>query len=326
MVLPRKRQTGLNVVMEVLAREVGADVQYVDTGAGYCVRRVFAICREMRSAKARQVWVHSSGIVPDLLNVLTGQRYASTTLHNYLSADYVLQYGKWKGALATIVHLMAMRLIPVRLSCGESVRRHVWERYRLATVACANGCRAPTRRDGHGGRQAESRAYFFAGPFIKRKNVPAAIAAITELDPTAAVCAFGDGPDAAAIEKIRSGRPNVSMRRVEDPTAHYATGDFYISFSRFEGLPLAVLEAIRCGCIPILSDIEPHREVLRLVDLDELRCFSSPREGVAWAVEMTPERRRALGRAVMARANEAFSERAFAARFRAAFEGVARTA
>ncbi|MBK8807394.1 MAG: glycosyltransferase [Bacteroidales bacterium] len=37
--------------------------------------------------------------------------------------------------------------------------------------------------------------------------------------------------------------------------------DYYISASKVEGMPLAVLEAISCGLVPILSDIAPHREI-----------------------------------------------------------------
>lgn len=43
---------------------------------------------------------------------------------------------------------------------------------------------------------------------------------------------------------------------------HYlANADLYISTSRAEGLPIAVLEALACECPVILSDIAPHSEV-----------------------------------------------------------------
>lgn len=40
-----------------------------------------------------------------------------------------------------------------------------------------------------------------------------------------------------------------------------ADADFFISVSRGEGLPVAVLEAMACACPVILSDIPPHREI-----------------------------------------------------------------
>lgn len=42
-------------------------------------------------------------------------------------------------------------------------------------------------------------------------------------------------------------------------------GAFYISPSKVEGLPVSVLEAMRCGLIPILSNINPHKEIANAI-------------------------------------------------------------
>ncbi|MBD2199680.1 MULTISPECIES: glycosyltransferase family 4 protein [Calothrix] len=47
---------------------------------------------------------------------------------------------------------------------------------------------------------------------------------------------------------------------------HLANADLFVSTSWLEGLPVAVLEAISCGCPVILSDIPPHREIADGVD------------------------------------------------------------
>ena len=50
----------------------------------------------------------------------------------------------------------------------------------------------------------------------------------------------------------------------EQVISEYFKSDFYISASRTEGFPNTVIEALCCGCICILSDIPPHREIKKL--------------------------------------------------------------
>jgi len=47
---------------------------------------------------------------------------------------------------------------------------------------------------------------------------------------------------------------------------HLLRADLFISTSRGEGLPVAVLEAMACGCPVLLSHIPPHREIAEGVD------------------------------------------------------------
>ena len=44
------------------------------------------------------------------------------------------------------------------------------------------------------------------------------------------------------------------------------SADLFISPSEGEGMPIAVLEAMACGCPMILSDIPPHRELVKNID------------------------------------------------------------
>ena len=61
---------------------------------------------------------------------------------------------------------------------------------------------------------------------------------------------------------------------------HLMKADLFVSTSRGEGLPVAVLEAMACRCPVLLSDIPPHREIadgadyIPLVQPDDVAAFA----------------------------------------------------
>lgn len=91
---------------------------------------------------------------------------------------------------------------------------------------------------------------------------------------------------------------------------HLFAADLFISTSRGEGLPVAVLEAMACGCPVVLSDIPPHREIAEGVDYIPL---IHPDDGTGFAREierfrgMSASERRTIGRKCRALVEERFS-------------------
>ena len=78
---------------------------------------------------------------------------------------------------------------------------------------------------------------------------------------------ISDGPDGAALEQYCS-ELGIADRVLwtgrisrEQTLKHLWRANAFVSMSRGEGLPVAVLEAMSCHCPVVLSDIPPHREI-----------------------------------------------------------------
>ena len=96
----------------------------------------------------------------------------------------------------------------------------------------------------------------------------------------------GDGalrPDLLAEAELRGlGKQVESTGLVPRDAVFEAVGsaDLFVSASKGEGLPVAVLEGMACGCPVILSDIPPHREVVEGAPFVPLIALEDP-EGLS---------------------------------------------
>ncbi len=91
---------------------------------------------------------------------------------------------------------------------------------------------------------------------------------------------------------------------------YFSKSDVFVSASRGEGLPVAVLEAMACYRPVILSDIAPHREIVKDVDFIPL-IQPDDATGFAHAIkkyqEMSPSERTKIGEKCRRIVEERFS-------------------
>jgi glycosyltransferase involved in cell wall biosynthesis len=72
---------------------------------------------------------------------------------------------------------------------------------------------------------------------------------------------YGDGPDRAVVERILAQRGEglpVKLAGLIDSRSmqeRLLEADAIVLLSDYEGLPIALLEAMACGCVPIVSDM-----------------------------------------------------------------------
>jgi glycosyltransferase involved in cell wall biosynthesis len=76
---------------------------------------------------------------------------------------------------------------------------------------------------------------------------------------------IGDGDDAAELSRRARDEGVDNLRflgKLDDPASILAAADVYFSSARWEGLPLAVLEAMAMGLPVIASEVTGHREIV----------------------------------------------------------------
>jgi glycosyltransferase involved in cell wall biosynthesis len=143
------------------------------------------------------------------------------------------------------------------------------------------------------------------GRIIKIKNPFAILKAFQQTDDQNSYLTYvGEGalraPLAQAIEEMGlANKVKLTGLVSRDEVFQYAAqADLFVSTSYGEGLPVAVEEAMACGCPVILSDIPPHREIAEGVDFIPL-IHADDVEGFAREIErfraMSSVERQAIG-------------------------------
>jgi len=176
-------------------------------------------------------------------------------------------------------------------------------------------------------RGDDTRFVVAVGRFDEGKNYLALVDALSMVAKECDVVAFlcGSGPSEAEVRAAiaAAGLHDrvILPGYVEDVWSWMRAADLFVSVSRFEGLPNAVMEAAACGTALVLSDIAPHRELLSggaawFVDPNDVRGIAA---AIAAALGDDDER---AARAAAARVVRQWTVEAMAAGYDAVYTRV----
>jgi len=107
----------------------------------------------------------------------------------------------------------------------------------------------------------------YVGALTNIKNQIALLKVLNSVDIQAEIIFLGDGINKQSLidfSKTITSSIKISFKGCvsrNETIEHMLQADVFISLSKGEGLPIAVLEAMYCGCFLILSTIPPHKEV-----------------------------------------------------------------
>lgn len=279
---------------------------------------------------AEDVIYHTHGIRADIIasRSLPVSRTVAT-LHNYPPEGYVAQFGKLRGTLMAVAHIRALRRLPRLVACSAFVAARL-ARHAVRSEVIRNGVDVDRYRPATAEEKAAlrrslgldrwKRVVISVGSLNRLKNPQTIVRAFRLLaDERSCLLVIGGGECEQACRRIAAGDPRiVIVGRQDDVVGYLKAGDVFVSASRSEGLPTAVLEALACGLFVILSDIEPHREVLEVVpDAGVLFPLNDAR-ALASALAATPQ---ANPQAVDS-VRRHFSAAAMAGRYRSVYESL----
>lgn len=208
--------------------------------------------------------IHSHGLIPDYINSFLKKNekekaFHLTTLHNFPFDDYVKAKGFLLGNAMAIAQLMVTRNL-YRVACSASIGSD-FNKIGFQVDVIQNGIIFPDKFIKHERKNAKP-TFLYLGRIHKRKNVTFLIDYF-QLHPEYDFWIVGDGAGYGDVKKRCASIANITVfGNTENPSKFYQEADFYVSASTSEGLPLSVLEALSSGLPCLLSDIEPHKEVM----------------------------------------------------------------
>lgn len=198
------------------------------------------------------------------------------TVHNCIYEDFLKNCGKLLARWMERKEVVALRSFDCVVACSESNAEYLRSKYGLKVETIRNGVDQGKYYPLDTSRHAEIRTTLGVSPkkvmlvatggcSEGKGTLPLALgfsSASELIEDDVELHIFGKGPQYE--ECCALGLDGVFFHGFEPNVAPWLqAADLFISASRSEGMPLAVLEALSCGCPVLLSDISPHREVAK---------------------------------------------------------------
>lgn len=225
--------------------------------------------------------VHSHGLFPDMLNVLSGRKKSMSTLHAYPISDYSMKYG-YKGYVYALTHFVVFSMIQQKFACSELLASKLKP---LNVKGINNGVISeifkPVSNDLKNKLKVkynipqEKIILYFIGSLINRKNIKDVIEAFLKLnDEKYVLIIAGDGLHREFVTKISKSNNSITyLGKIKTPEEIHQIGDILLAPSKSEGFGLMVAEALSCGSKAVISNIEIFRTIY---SKDHLVTFIQP--------------------------------------------------
>lgn len=155
------------------------------------------------------------------------------------------------------------------VSCSQSVYESLPQYLRSSSIVIRHGVDVEDCRSRRGSTR-KPHSFIYAGRLEPRKNILQLLDAVSIFTGTDfSLTIAGKGSLANVVEDFTIASNNSSTKYLGllsrgEVRDRLCTSTFFVSASQSDGMPIAVLEALACGCIPLLLNTKPHLEIISL--------------------------------------------------------------
>lgn len=234
-----------------------------------------AIPKLRKYVKEHQVDViHSCGYRADFIALMahTGAKIVITQRCHPTEA--VEKFPKFIQPVFNAFYLWMIKRMDAIVACSKSIQSILKNEYGIDVDCVQNGVNTdfflPSTEEQKEelrkelGLPLEKKIYLVLGSLRERKNNSLIIDAVNRLNQSKIAVVFvGNGPEEDMLkEKAANNNSIIFAGLTNTPIKYLQSADVLISSSFAEGLPNTVLEALSCGLPCVLSDIDPHKELI----------------------------------------------------------------
>lgn len=224
--------------------------------------------------------IHTQGIRADVLSAKISLNIPKVcTIHNYPQEDYLMTYGKIQGGLMLKKHVDAFKSMDICVGVSHAVEENIKNNFNVNnTINIPNGVdtdfyssvtiQEKIKLRLKLGLPQKAKVWISSGSLSRRKDPLFLIEQWQKkffLSNEHFLLIIGGGPLEKECKILANKSKNIFVAgQVSNVSSYLQASDFYISSSKAEGLPMAVVEALACGLPCFLSDIPPHKEIIDL--------------------------------------------------------------
>jgi glycosyltransferase involved in cell wall biosynthesis len=216
--------------------------------------------------------IHTQGFRPDIIVSSFFNTYSFfSTIHNNPFEDYSFKFGKYFGFLIAHIHKRYVQKYPDSfIAVSDSVSK-VYLKKKIQISSIQNGVNTDKFFPVASQKQeslkqklsitTDKKIFLTSGRLVKSKNLVTTINGFNKFNTGDSILLIvGDGEEKDKLQYLES--QDVRFIGYSNSILDfYQISDFFVSSSLTEGFPMAVLEAMAVGLVPILSNIEPHKEI-----------------------------------------------------------------